>query len=154
MNLVDELHAIVAALRDAGITYAVCGGVAVTIHGATRTTKDIDILLGRDDLPRALEASRPLGYSFVALPMTFDAGAERERHVQRVSKLEGDEHLVVGLMIAEAGFAGLLADRTEVDLSTGPLSVVSLEALVRMKRLAARPQDLADIEKLEGRRDG
>lgn len=45
MNLVDELHAIAAALTEAGIPYAVCGGVAVTMHGATRSTKDIDVLL-------------------------------------------------------------------------------------------------------------
>ena len=30
MNLVDELHAIAAALTGASIPYAVCGGVAVT----------------------------------------------------------------------------------------------------------------------------
>jgi hypothetical protein len=32
MNLVDELYEITAALAAAGICYAVCGGVAVTIH--------------------------------------------------------------------------------------------------------------------------
>lgn len=44
MNLVDELYAVAAALREAGVRYAICDGLAVTIHGATRTTKDIDIL--------------------------------------------------------------------------------------------------------------
>jgi hypothetical protein len=44
MNLVDELHAISAALVKAGVRHAVCGGVAVTVYGATRSTKDIDIL--------------------------------------------------------------------------------------------------------------
>jgi hypothetical protein len=34
MNLVDELYAITAALTTAGVRYAVCGGVTVTIHGA------------------------------------------------------------------------------------------------------------------------
>jgi hypothetical protein len=150
VNLVDELHAIAAALRAAGITYAVCGGVAVTIHGATRSTKDIDLLVARDDVPRILNVIRPLGFAFVALPMTFDAGTPCERHVQRVSKIEGDEHLVVDLLLAEAAFAGLLADRREVSLPTGSLTVVSLEALLRMKRLAGRKQDLADVEKLEG----
>ena len=35
VNLVDELHAIAGVLRGLGIPYAVCGGIAVTIHGAT-----------------------------------------------------------------------------------------------------------------------
>ena len=149
MNLVDELHAIAAALTAAGISYAVCGGIAVTIHGATRTTKDIDVLLEREDVPRALEAVRPLGYLYAALPMTFDAGTPRERHIQRVSKLEAGQQLVLDLLIAEAAFDGLLSDRVEIALPQGVLSVVPRHVLLQMKRLAGRPQDQADIEKLE-----
>jgi hypothetical protein len=81
MNLVDELHAIAAALTAASVRYAVCGGVAVTAHGATRSTKDIDVLVAPADVGRALDAVRPLGYTFVALPVTFDEGSERERLV-------------------------------------------------------------------------
>lgn len=149
MNLVDELHAITAALTAAGIRYAVCGGVAVTLHGATRSTKDIDLLVSPDDVQRTLEVVRPLGYVFAALPMTFDEGTERERHVQRVSKIEGSEHLLLDLLIADAAFEGALDDRVEVQLPSGPMAVVSRAVLVRMKRLAGRAQDLADLEKLE-----
>jgi hypothetical protein len=149
VNLVSELHAIVAALKAAGITYAVCGGVAATAHGAIRSTKDIDILVAREDLPAALDAIRPLGYAYPALPMTFDAGTERERDEQRVTKIEGKEHLLLDLLVAEAAFAGALDDRVEVDLPEGPLAIVSLPTLMRMKRLAGRAQDLADLEKLE-----
>jgi hypothetical protein len=74
MNLVDELHSVASALTSVGIAYAVCGGVAVTIHGAPRTTKDIDVLVAPADVSRVLSAVAPLGFSFVALPMTFDAG--------------------------------------------------------------------------------
>jgi hypothetical protein len=149
VNLVDELHAIAGALRAVGVPYAVCGGIAVTIHGATRTTKDIDILIERKDLSRVLEAVRPLGYVFAALPMTFDVGTDRERNVQRVSKLHEKEHLALDLLIAEAAFEGLLRERIEVELPEGVLCVVPLAVLLEMKRLAGRPQDQADIEKLE-----
>ena len=149
MNLVDELHGIARALGQAGIPYAVCGGVAVTIHGATRTTKDIDVLVQAADVDRVLEAVRPLGYVFIALPMVFDAGTERERHVRRVTKLEGDQALVLDLLLADASLAGLLDDRVEVQLAQGVLVVVSRDSLVKMKRLAGRAQDQADLEKLE-----
>lgn len=149
MNLVDELYAITAALTAAGIRYAVCGGVAVTLYGATRSTKDIDLLILPEDVQKILEVVRPLGYAFAALPMTFDAGTERERHVQRVSKIEGSEHLLLDLLLADAAFEGALDDRVEVQLPSGPMSVVSRAVLVRMKRLAGRAQDLADLEKLE-----
>ncbi|MCC6664140.1 MAG: nucleotidyltransferase family protein [Polyangiaceae bacterium] len=154
MNLVDELHAIVAALGAARIEYAVCGGVAVTVHGATRTTKDIDLLIRPDDVARALQALRPLGYDFAALPMVFEENTERERRVQRVTKLEGGHALVIDLLFAHASFAGFLDDRVAVELPRGTLFVVSRETLLRMKRLAGRAQDQADIEKLESVDEG
>ena len=154
MNLVDELHAIAAALGAARVTYAVCGGVAVTVYGATRSTKDIDILVPREDVARALDAVRPLGYQFAALPMTFDAGTPRERHVQRVSKVVGQEHLLLDLLIADGVFAGALDDRVEVQLPEGPLAVVSRATLIRLKQLAGRAQDVADLERLEATDDG
>lgn len=149
MNLVDELHRIAGALSGAGIAYAVCGGVAVTVYGATRSTQDIDLVVARADLEKVLEIVRPLGYTFVALPMVFDEGTARERHVQRVSKIESGEHLLLDLLLAEAAFAGMLDDRIEIRLPEGVLAVVSLPTLLRMKRLAGRAQDIADIEKLE-----
>ena len=153
MNLVDELHAISAALVGAGIRHAVCGGVAVTAHGATRSTKDIDILIDPADLARAMDLLRPLGYAFAAFPMVFDEGTERSRKVQRISKLQDGEHLVVDFLLAEASLAGFLEGRVQVDLPEGPLVVVSREVLMQMKRLAGRAQDLADLEKLESPQD-
>jgi hypothetical protein len=150
VNLVDELHAISAALVDSGIRHAVCGGVAVTVYGATRSTKDIDILIAPDDLPRTLDAVRPLGYAYPALPLVFEEGTARERRVQRVSKIDGQEHLVLDLLLAVASFERFLEGSVKVDLPQGPLVVVSRDVLVRMKRQAGRPQDLADLEKLEG----
>jgi hypothetical protein len=153
MNLVDELHAIAGALRSAGVRYAVCGGVAVSAHGAPRSTKDIEIIVATEDLQLALDAVRPLGYAFLALPMTFDAGTERERNVQRVSKLQGSDHMLLDLLVANASLAGALDDRLEVQLPEGPLSIVSRATLIRMKQLAGRAQDLLDLEQLE-RGDG
>ena len=152
MNLVDELHGIARTLHDANIDYAVCGGIAVTIHGATRTTKDIDLLVHPHDVPRILELVSALGYRFAALPMTFDARTAKERNVQRVSKVDGDEHLVLDLIRADASLVGLLDGRIVVQVPEGPLWVVSREVLLRMKRLAGRPQDMADIEALQGGR--
>lgn len=149
MNLVDELHAIARTLAEARIPYAICGGVAVTVHGATRSTKDIDIVILPGDVDRVLELVRPLGYKFAALPMEFDAGTPRERHVQRVSKIVGADHLLLDLLLAEAAFATALDDRLELELPEGPLAVVSRATLVAMKQLAGRPQDLADLAHLE-----
>ena len=149
MNLVAELHAVCATLARAQIHYAICGGVAVTIHGATRSTKDIDILIAPTDVDKALDAVRAIGYKFAALPLVFDEGTARERHIQRVSKIEDGEHLLLDFLLERDAFAGLLANTVEVVLPEGPLWVVPREVLLAMKRMAGRSQDLADVEKLE-----
>lgn len=154
MNLVDELQAITAVLRDAGVRYALCGGLAVTLHGAARMTKDIDLLIEPADVNRIIELLRPLGYIFAALPLTFEAGTPRERHVQRVSKIDAGEHLCVDLILADGVFAGLLDDVLDVRLGHGTATVISLAGLTKMKQLAGRPQDLADLAKLAGDDDG
>lgn len=150
MNIVDELHAIASRLSDAGVPYAVCGGIAVTAYGATRTTKDIDIVVPREHLAAAIAAVAPLGYTIPAGPMVFGEGTAQERHVQRVNKIAGADHLVLDLLLAEAAYADVLDDRVEVPLPAGSITFVSRATLLRMKRLAGRPIDLADIEKLEG----
>jgi predicted nucleotidyltransferase len=148
VNLVTELHAITAALHAAGVQYAIVGGLAVTMHGAVRTTKDIDLLVNEQDISRILEILRPLGYMFVALPLTFEAGTPRERRVQRVSKIAEGEHLCVDLIITNTVFAGLLEDAVEVSTPGGTLWVISREGLIKMKQLAGREQDLADLARL------
>ena len=153
VNIVDELYAITAALEAAGVAYAVCGGIAVTAYGAPRATQDIDIVIKRDDLVAALQVIVPLGFRLPAGPMVFGEGTPNERHVQRVNKIEGSEHMVLDLLLAEAAYSQVLDDRVTVQLPRGPLSLVSRQTLLKMKRMAGRPKDLIDIERLEKRDD-
>ncbi|HEY0709365.1 MAG TPA: hypothetical protein VGG33_21325 [Polyangia bacterium] len=41
MNFFDELQAVLGALEASGIDYALCGGVALAIHGAPRATQGL-----------------------------------------------------------------------------------------------------------------
>ena len=54
MDLYDELVALVDALERQGSGYAICGGIAVALHGYPRFTRDIDLLIRREDLPKVL----------------------------------------------------------------------------------------------------
>ena len=59
-DVTRRLRRITAALDEKSVPYAVVGGQAVAIWVATRepaavrTTKDVDLLIRRDDLPRAV----------------------------------------------------------------------------------------------------
>ena len=65
----QRLRKVTAALDAAGVPYAVVGGNAVAAwvgrvdQGATRATKDVDILVRRTDTPRITAAITALGFS-------------------------------------------------------------------------------------------
>lgn len=85
----------------------------------------------------------------LAVTPSFEAGTARERLVQRVSKLVDGEHICVDLLVARAAFDGLLDDKVALDFDGRRLSVISRAGLIRMKTMAGRDQDLADIARLE-----
>ena len=43
MDLIAELKRVTGAFDEAGLTYALCGGLAVAVHGAPRATTDLDL---------------------------------------------------------------------------------------------------------------
>jgi hypothetical protein len=48
LDLKAELEALIDALAAAAVPHAICGGIAVTIHGAPRLTDDLDLLVPAD----------------------------------------------------------------------------------------------------------
>ena len=149
VDLVAELHAVADALRAAGVEFALCGGLALAVHGHVRATKDIDLLVPTAHRDAALIALRRAGFDLPAGPMTFGAGTPAERHVQRVSKAVAGALVTVDLILVEPAFATVWAGRLAFERDGARLVVVSREGLVAMKRIAGRAQDIADIEALE-----
>lgn len=155
LDLIDELCAVAAALGEAGVDHAVCGGLALAVHGYPRMTKDIDVLVRPEDIPRALEVVRALGFDVPARQMVFGLKTGKPRPIQRVSKLDPEtgELLPLDLLHVVADYAEAWAGRLRYRFRERDLVVVSRDGLVMMKRIAGRPQDLLDIAKLEGTDD-
>ncbi len=57
MDPVTELEALIDAFDADEVPYALCGGLALAVHGFPRQTKDIDILLA---VARRLDEVREL----------------------------------------------------------------------------------------------
>lgn len=93
MDLHDELLGFVDLLAAEGIDYAICGVVALAIHGHPRFTKDIDILIRPEDVDRAVGAVAKLGYVLDSGSLSFDSGGPRAREVRRISKTDGAEDM-------------------------------------------------------------
>ena len=144
MNFFDELRALVAALEAAAIDYAICGGVALAIHGAPRATQDIDLLLRPEDLDRLRVVARGCGFAFESLPMDFASGLT----MQRFTKLIDGQPLMLDVLLVGPTEERVWADRLTAAFEGGPIRVVSRAGLVTLKAAAARPQDLADLQRL------
>ena len=69
-NVKDRLRRTTAALNSAGVPYAIVGGnavqhwVAQVDESVVRNTRDVDIILNRADLPRAIAALETAGFIY------------------------------------------------------------------------------------------
>jgi len=141
---------LVEALSDAVVSFAICGGIAVTIHGAPRLTDDLDLLVPSADVEKAKQVAAAVGFDLSARPMVFGAGTPHARTVHRVSKLDEGELLTLDLIIVAGPLEDVWRDRVLVEWEGRRVPVVSRAGLLAMKRLAGRPKDLLDIASLEG----
>ena len=153
MDLYEELEILVDKLSDEGIDYAVCGGIAVGLHGYLRFTQDLDILVQPSDVQRISNAVRELGYVFDAGRIPFNVGGLGQREIHRISKIEDDEVLTLDLLLVDSVYQDVWDDRRHFHWEGRKLQIVSLDGLLKMKRLAGRDQDLLDIKKLTEKRD-
>lgn len=146
-TLLDELSQLIAALDENEIKYAVCGGLALAIHGLARATLDIDVLIRADSLEKAYRVGAENGFDIRRLDISFK---ERAVEIRRVSKIDDNgEVLSLDLLLVTPQVEEVWATREQIDFLGKKLSVVSRIGLIKMKTLAGRPQDLADIARLE-----
>ncbi|MBN1592407.1 MAG: hypothetical protein JW941_04035 [Candidatus Coatesbacteria bacterium] len=149
ININEELKFIATTLNESRVDYALCGGLAVAIYGFPRATMDIDIILEETTLESATSAVRSLGY--VRLPdlKIFNMGKGRDLRVHCFEKTVAEDTLSLDFGIVPPFLERIWRDRVTVRIDNYELSVVSLDGLKQMKRMSGRPQDLADIERLE-----
>lgn len=149
MELRTELLSIVRCLDDARIDYGLCGGLAVAVHGYVRATRDIDILILNDDLAEARKAIALIGFDLDAGIFKFESGTEKETQLFRVSKAEGTTMTTLDLVLVTPILESIWNERETIRAFDKEIKVVSRQALIKMKELAGRHQDLADIESLQ-----
>ncbi len=150
MDLKKELLGLVRAFGRADVPYALCGGMAVVLHGYPRLTRDVDLLIRSRDLDAARAALASAGFTIPGGLIPFDAGLSHERNVFRVSKAVGDDLLTVDLLLLPDFLAEVWKSRETYELEGVLVTVVSVDGLITMKRIAGRHQDLSDVEQLEG----
>src|SRR5438132_6991326 len=147
-DVTDRLERIARAFEEGGIAYALVGGQAVALWVATkdpaavRTTKDVDVLLRREDLPGARAAATAVALDYFEVT---GVGMFLERSDPNPRK--GVHVLWAGEKVRpEYPLPSPNVDERELLEAHKP--VVSLAGLVRMKLMSNRDQDRVHLRDL------
>jgi len=136
-----------AALTAAGVPYAVVGGHAVALwvsrvdEAAVRNTRDVDVLIRRNDFGAARVALQSAGFvhrHVAGIDVFLDSPAAKPRdavHIVFANEKVRPHDLMPNPDVEESEDAG-------------PFRVIALEALVRIKLTAFRDKDRTHLRDL------
>ena len=136
----ERLEKTTRTLEAADIPYAIIGGNAVRAwvaqadEAAVRTTRDVDILLRRSDLQRAITAMEAAGFVYrhsAGIDMFLDHAEAKARDAVHV--------LLASEKVRETDI--LAAPDVDESVQVDGHNTLSLEALVRMKLNVFRDKD-------------
>lgn len=139
--IADRVQRITAALDEASVPFALVGGQAVAIWvaskdpAAVRTTKNIDLLIRRQDLPQARAAALSVDMEYFEV-MGVGMLLEKQNPNPRSAV-----HLVWAGEKVRPEYALPSPTLDESEAPESALPVVSLPSLVTMKLMANRDHD-------------
>ena len=143
----ERLLRATAALENASIPYAVCGGNAVAVwvtrvdESAVRNTRDVDILIRRSDLDAVKTALLAAGFDYkhtAGLDLFLDGPSARARdavHIIFAGEKVRPEELLPNPDVTES-------------VPSDQFRVLDLEALVRIKLTSYRDKDRTHLRDL------
>jgi len=150
MDLFQELQNLLDALRRDAVPHALCGGLALAVHGFVRATEDIDLLVEERVLPKLRASVEPLGFRFDPHPMVFQNGGVI---LYRLLKTAGEDFVLLDLLLVTPMTQPAWDTRRVVETEFGVLTVVSPAGLIHLKSLRRSGQDEDDIRQLKSLND-
>jgi hypothetical protein len=141
----QRLHKAAQALEAGNVPYAVIGGNAIAAwiakvdKGSVRNTRDVDILIRREDLDRAKVAMDAIGFDYA-----FTSGVHLFVERPDGKPSEGVHLLFAGEKVN--AIDPLPAPEMTESERGGAFQVLKLEALVRMKLVAFRLKDQVHLQ--------
>ena len=136
----ERLEKTARTLEAAGIPYAIIGGNAVRAwvaqadEAAVRTTRDVDILLRRSDLPLAVQAMESAGFVY-----RHSAGIDRFLDSADAKARDAVHVLIACEKVRETDL--IAAPDVDESVPVNSHRTLTLEALVRMKLNVFRDKD-------------
>jgi predicted membrane-bound mannosyltransferase len=147
MKLSKDLREFVELLNSRKIKYLLVGGYAVAYHGLPRYTEDIDFLIEISSENAVLVAAAVNDFGFAKFkPKDF----QKSEVVVQLGRAPNRIDLLTS--VTAVSFEEAWKTKIKTKLDGLPVWVISLELLVRNKLATGRPQDLADVGRIGGKK--
>jgi len=140
------------------VEFVIVGGVAISAHGSSYLTYDLDVAYARtrDNVKRlaaALAPYHPRPRDFPAdLPFVWDEQTIKQGMNFTLTTDLGNLDLL-GEVAGLGDYEGVRGQSVIMNLFNMPCRVLSLDALIVAKRAAGRPKDLLVLPELEALRE-
>lgn len=147
MPVNPDFRDLFSALNAAGARYLLVGGYAVAFHAEPRFTKDLDVWIeaSQPNATRAYEALRAFGAPLGGLSPADLAAPDK---VLQIGVPPNRIDIVTSIDAVE--FEAAWAGRVETEFGDQRIHVIGRADLIVNKRACERPQDLLDLELLQG----
>jgi len=155
---VTDFARLIRALAAGNVDFILVGGVAATVHGSARLTRDVDVVYARDatNIARLVAAIRPLNPTLrgapPGLPFAFDAPTIAAGLNFTLTTDAGDLDLL-GEISGGGTYTDLVDAAIRIEIFGRQCRCLTLDQLIAAKRAAGRPRDLEAIAELEIIRD-
>jgi hypothetical protein len=148
INLENDFLDFVKLCNQYHVKYLVVGGYAVSIHGYPRSTKDLDICIeiSEENAEKMVKVINDFGFASLKLSK---ADFLKKDFITQL----GHEPIRIDILNDMAGvnFNEAWANKKEIKYEKEKIYFIGYHELLKMKKIAGRPQDIADISKLEKR---
>ena len=148
-----DLRGLLRVLADHRVEFVIVGGVAATLHGSARVTRDLDVVYARTPqnlrrLVAALRGHRPyLRGAPPGLPFLWDEETLR-RGLNFTLETDLGNLDLLGEIAGGGGYDELRPHSVEFKAFGLRLLCLDLDTLISVKRAAGRPRDQEAIAEL------
>lgn len=138
----DFVEIVARSLAAAKLDAIVVGATAAVLQGAPVTTQDVDLLVRRTprNEPKIAAFRKAMG-GFGRVVVTSQ--------VESLVGPTGQVDLIFDALPANLTFEAVRSRALRIEVGTSSLLVANLEDVIRSKRAAGRPKDLATLSTLE-----